>query len=76
MTTAIFLRLIERGRILGLMAGLLSLAVFYFTVPAFGATNGPPKTVLILDSFGRDIAPSIPWQRLFGPRWRGSWRSR
>jgi hypothetical protein len=55
MTTVIFLRLIARAWTLGLMAGLLSLCVL--TAPAHGATNVTPKRVLILDSFGRDVAP-------------------
>jgi hypothetical protein len=35
--------------------GLLGVFLLELTTPA--ATNVPPKRILILDSFGRDVAP-------------------
>ena len=64
MITAMTLWPIVGARILGLIVGLLSLGIFYFTTPAFAAVSVPPKEVLILDLAqgftSRGIGPVVP----------------
>ena len=58
MTRAIFPHPLKWIRTVEFIAGFLSLGVFCFAVSALGATEVPPKRVLIFSSFGRDMAPS------------------